>query len=71
VDGVGEGVGRGQKAFESAINEFGAGVEQVFYFGIHLVLMINEHTGQALAGLSLILGLADASVEFGNSSRLT
>ena len=45
VDGVREGVGRGQKAFEGCIGELGAGVEQGFYVGIHLMLMINAGQG--------------------------
>ena len=42
VDGVREGVGRGQEAFESSVGELRAGEEQVLYRGMHLMLMINQ-----------------------------
>ena len=42
VDGVREGVGRGQEPFESGVGELGAGVQQGFYVGIHLQLMVNQ-----------------------------
>ena len=45
VDGVRERVGRGQKAFEGLVGEFGAGAEQVLYGGMHLMLMINGEGG--------------------------
>ena len=35
VDGVGEGVGRGQEAFEGCVVELRAGEEQGFYVGLH------------------------------------
>jgi hypothetical protein len=42
VDGVGQGIGCGQEAFESGIGELRAGVEQGLYSGEHQALMINE-----------------------------
>ncbi len=42
VDGVWEGVGCGQEAFEGGIGELSAGEKQVLYCGMHLVLMINH-----------------------------
>jgi hypothetical protein len=45
VDGVGEGVGGGQKPFEGGVGTLGAGGEQGFYVGMHLELMINAGGG--------------------------
>ena len=42
VDGVREGVGRGQETLESGIGELHAGEKQILYGGVHLMLMINE-----------------------------
>jgi hypothetical protein len=42
MDGVREGVGCGQKAFEGGIGELRAGEKQGFYIGLHLVSMINH-----------------------------
>jgi hypothetical protein len=41
VDGVGEGVGRGQEAFQGRVSELCAGLQQGFYVGMHVELMIN------------------------------
>ena len=35
VDGVREGVGRGQEAFEGCVGELHAGLEQGFYVRVH------------------------------------
>jgi len=45
VDGVRQGVGRGQEAFESGIRELRAREEQSLYSGEHQVLMINQQVG--------------------------
>jgi hypothetical protein len=42
VDGVREGIGGGQEAFESGIAELRAGEKQGLYCGLHLVSMINH-----------------------------
>ncbi len=48
VDGVRQGVGCGQEAFEGGIGELRAGEEQGLYGGEHQTLMINQRVGDDL-----------------------
>jgi len=48
VNGVGRGIGRGQKPFQCSVGERDAVGEQRSYRGIHQPSMINEHAGPSM-----------------------
>lgn len=55
MDGMRLRIGRRQKAFESGIRELDARAKQIFYRGVHLMLMINQ--GQRVYRLDALMAL--------------